>query len=249
MQIRLVVADKQLYCLYNVIFIHCSYIVAERKIWKLNTRLGVNALDENIVPTTCDLERLFFSSIFTMIWYVLVVTLSCVAGIYERAGDQLFDLSQYSYVQNEFEFTSTNDAGTAEMDVFRLPKNVLPVSYNLTVATDFESFTYSGQVDIVVHASLKTSQIVLNAKDIKVTGVEVIDQASNDLLTVDDHYLVDKNEHLIIVLNHSSGGLIPLRSYIVKITFEASLRDDLDGFYKSSYKENNVTKYCIYILL
>lgn len=174
-----------------------------------------------------------------MIRYVLVVAFSCVSGSF---------LSQYSYGENELEFTSTNDEGTARNEGSALlPKNVLPLSYNLAVATDFDSFTYSGQVDIVVHAKLMTYRIFLNAEYMEVTKVEVIDQMSNDSLTVDDHYLVYKNENLIIVLNRSSG-LIPFRLYVVKITFEASLRDNLHGFYISSYKEDNVTKYCTYML-
>lgn len=180
-----------------------------------------------------------------MIWHVLVVVLLCFTALDNRAAGQLDDLSLFSndaFTENGSEVSSSNN-GMAEMDVFRLPTDVFPVAYGLEVATNFVDLTYTGRVEIVVQTTTAVCQIVLNAKDLLVTGVEVIDQKLNESLKITESYLVEKNEQLIIQLNETVRCLIPSRSYVVKIEFGASLRNDMSGYYKSSYKENNETKY------
>lgn len=139
--------------------------------------------------------------------------------------------------------TAVHGAGVAEnTDASRLPNDVLPVSYRLEVATDFGDFSYTGQVDIVVRATDRTCRVILNAKDVRVTDVNVIDEKLNEPLTVVDYHLVDRDERLVIALNGKTC-LTSSRTYIVKVVFGASFRGDMTGFYKSSYKENNVNKY------
>lgn len=185
-----------------------------------------------------------------MCWYVLFVVFACFAGLDRRVTCQYDGLSMFSYNTyhgNELENTATNEMTeeAAEMDVFRLPTDIVPLSYGLEVATEFANFTYTGKVEIVVQTTTKACQIVLNAKDILVTEVQVIDLRSNIPLNIAKYYLVDKNEQLVIELNDTIRCLTASRPYVVKVTFEASLRNDMSGYYKSSYKENNVTKYCI----
>lgn len=178
-----------------------------------------------------------------MIWYGwAVAAFSSIAGLGHCTAVDLLRFSYDSNLKNGLEETKKKE-DVLEMDVFRLPTNVIPVSYDLGVATDFVNMTYFGRVDIVIRASVMTCQIVLNAKDLLVTGVEVFDQKLNKPLTVLDRYLVEKNEQLVIVLNDTVTCLIGSRTYVIKVTFRASFRNDTVGFYKSSYKENDVTKY------
>lgn len=140
-------------------------------------------------------------------------------------------------------YTTSGDA----MDVFRLPAGVSPVSYHLEVATDLERLSYAGRVTIVFKMSVSAvaaNQIVLNSKDLRVTGVELVDRNTNKSNAVTQYYTVDKNEQLVIELNCSTVRcLVPNRLYAVDVAFEAPLRNDMSGYYKSSYKGNNVTKY------
>lgn len=183
-----------------------------------------------------------------MIWYgwAVVAFFSIASHGYCTA----VDLSRFLYgsnVKNGLEETEKKD-DVPEMDVFRLPANVMPVSYDLEVATDFVNMTYFGRVHIVIQASVTTCQIVLNAKDLLVAEVEIFDQKLNKALTVVDRYLVEMNEQLVIVLNDTVTCLIGSRTYVVNITFGAPFRNDTVGFYRSSYKENDVTKYDSWIL-
>lgn len=177
-----------------------------------------------------------------MIRYILVA-FSCLIILpwHHNAADRLDNLSWLS----DNLVTANELTSAEEMDAFRLPSNVFPVSYELKVSTDFENLTYFGRIDIVVQATVKTCRIILNAKDVYVNEVEVIDQKLSVNLPIVDYYLVDKNEWLVIALNDTNACLISSRKYIVKVVFEASLRRDMTGFYKSSYKENDVKKYDI----
>jgi len=175
-----------------------------------------------------------------MIWYVLAAFLCLAASsLQHRAASRTDDDSSMVAAGNAPGTTADNGtAGT--MDVFRLPDTVVPLSYALRVATDFENMTYSGRVDIVIQTTASTNRIVMNAKEVQTTEVNVIDQKTNENLPLANFSMVDKNEQLVIALNKS---MISSRFYLVNVTFKAPLRDDMSGYYKSSYRENNVTKY------
>lgn len=153
----------------------------------------------------------------------------------------------------ELDDTSTVSPGTSSdepssestMDVFRLPTDVFPVSYTLEIATNFEDFTFSGHVEIVIQSNASTCQVILNSKELHITSVEVIEHMLNTSLSVINHYPVERNEQYVIVLNETMNCLVPDKLYIVKIDFNAIIRDDMSGYYKSSYKDNGVTKYII----
>jgi len=135
-----------------------------------------------------------------------------------------------------------DDGGTAPA-VYRLPAGVTPVSYALRVDTDLGQLSYSGGVDVAIVSEVapKLCRIVLNAKDLQVTDVRVTDVNTGLRLTVTDRRLADGDEQLIVTV----GGqcLIPKRRYEVAVDFRAPLRDDMSGYYRSSYREHNVTKY------
>lgn len=187
-----------------------------------------------------------------MIWFTSTVFLclfSLLPWRYHAAGqsNDLLSLSSYRLIaENGFSDTETAaENSTGQMDEFRLPNEVIPVSYALDVATDFANLSFSGRVEIVVRSMARTCKITMNAKDLDVTDIEVIDYRSNMSLPVVDYHIVDRNEQLIVVLNDTSLCLIPTRWYTLKITYGAFLRDDMSGYYKSSYRENNEIKYGI----
>lgn len=128
---------------------------------------------------------------------------------------------------------------------YRLPGGVMPVSYALRVDTDLDALSYSGTVDIEMAVTAvvpKLCRIVLNAKEVRVTGVRVTDVNTGQSLIVAGRQMAD--EQLTVTM----GGkcLIPSRRYVLTIDFEASLRDDMSGYYRSSYRDGNVTKYKYY---
>lgn len=201
--------------------------------------------------------RFAFGRNSAMIWNAFV-TFSWLA-VAQRAAGQLSDdyprsISASSELRRSSDVgdgyyagPAANDDGGRAMDSFRLPTEVEPVSYELRVDTDFGDLTYAGRVKIVVTVPPGRSacRLALNAKELNVTGVQVRDQKLDRPVTVVEYGLVDRNEQLIVRLNDTDGCLISKRDYVVDVTFGAPLRNDMSGYYKSSYKENNVTKYII----
>jgi len=198
---------------------------------------------------------------YVFVTFVLIFVAVVPRHRYEAAG-QLNDLSATYHLdvadgfkaaaaaEGGFEVVAASSAtddspvatnGTA--GVYRLPDGVTPVSYALRVDTDLDRLSYSGSVEITIVTSVspKLCRIVLNAKDVWVTGVRVTDVNTGVLLTVTERQLVDGDEQLIVTVD--GRCLIPARRYVVAIDFQAPLRDDMSGYYRSSYREGNVTKY------
>lgn len=133
-----------------------------------------------------------------------------------------------------------------KMDVFRLPNNTEPISYNLKITPRIDplndDFTFSGIVTINILVKLSTKVLTLNADSLKIQQIDIKDQNSSTSVEVIDNKFIVKNEQLEIQFNEP--GLIVDRIYKVQITYTGKLRNDMTGFYKSSYidQESKTTK-------
>lgn len=129
-----------------------------------------------------------------------------------------------------------------KMDVFRLPNNTEPISYTLIIFPTFDNFSFTGEVTINIRVIIPTGELTLNAYGLQIKEITVTDESSKAIIPVVSNKTVEKNQQLIIELD--KPGLIADREYKVKISYTGKLRDDMTGFYKSSYfdKESNSTK-------
>lgn len=133
---------------------------------------------------------------------------------------------------------STNDT---------LPGDVLPVSYELQVATDLARSTFTGRVCVTVRAVLPTCRVTMNAAaGMLVIVARVTDRETGRPLTVAWHRVTANDQRLTVQLHgaeHTRKCLLPLREYVVDVHYESALRDDGIGYYGSSYAENGRDKY------
>uniref|UniRef100_A0A915CXP4 Aminopeptidase N-like N-terminal domain-containing protein n=1 Tax=Ditylenchus dipsaci TaxID=166011 RepID=A0A915CXP4_9BILA len=136
----------------------------------------------------------------------------------------------------------------------RLPNDVVPIWYNLTLVTYVPGYikfaqeknqTFTGHLTIKVHALHSTNKIELHAKDLTVpsTGTEVFVDSSEQT----DHSQnssqsgvikvtnVDVDNNLERVVIKLSPGLIEGNDYYVKFHYNGKILDDEQGFYYSSY--------------
>lgn len=127
-----------------------------------------------------------------------------------------------------------------KIDVFRLPNNTEPISYQLTIKPiideAYDSFIFSGDVIINIKVKTSTEELTLNADGLNITQINVTDKTNTSTsiqVNVLGFTFVDKNEQLKIQLN--KPGLIADRVYEVQIIYTGELRNDMIGFYKSSY--------------
>ncbi len=118
-----------------------------------------------------------------------------------------------------------------------LPKSVIPKHYEISLDLDFTSFTFEGTEEIQIEISESISEISLNSVDLEIFNAKFI---SNDILDSYDLEISLNNE----LLKLDFGQDVLPQSGILKIDFKGVLSDDLKGFYKASYKdENNNVKY------
>lgn len=130
-----------------------------------------------------------------------------------------------------------------KMNVFRLPDNSNPLSYDLWFAPNMTDWTFKGGAKIIVNViTPNTDTLTLNFNSLTVTSLSVKDvtntESSRDVPYSSINY-VSINEQFEI---HFNKALVKNRNYQLNINYTGSIRDDMTGLYKSSYVEDGVTK-------
>jgi puromycin-sensitive aminopeptidase len=119
--------------------------------------------------------------------------------------------------------------GTDPSAEHRLPYEVQPSHYEIRLAPDLESSSFSGVVRITATAVKKVSEIVLNSAELEVTSAAVTDGSGSTMRA--ETNLDDEKERLTLLLPEPvEEGLL-----IIDIEFCGVLNDQLHGFYRSTF--------------
>jgi aminopeptidase N len=116
---------------------------------------------------------------------------------------------------------------------YRLPKNIVPYEYVISVAPNFEDFTVKGKVTIEVIVKERTKQIILHSLGIKHDKLNLKDR--NNEISYIDTKLKERYDFYVIYLKDElkHDDLIT-----IEIEYTSDLNaTDLRGFYKSSYQD------------
>lgn len=131
---------------------------------------------------------------------------------------------------------------------YRLNDDVLPSQYNITLTPYFEAknnkeaFTFDGVAVITVKTSkADVQQIVLHVNDL------VVDEAQTTLALS-----TDAGARIAVTASHNAtthkytlnlaSAMRQNIEYVLSFTYVGYMRDDMHGFYRSSYVQNGVTK-------
>ncbi|XP_015272510.1 PREDICTED: thyrotropin-releasing hormone-degrading ectoenzyme [Gekko japonicus] len=114
----------------------------------------------------------------------------------------------------------------------RLPGHLRPLHYNLMLSVFMENFTFGGEVNVQVECLNATRYIVLHAHRIHIEAVRVAEDRLAGALRVSSFFLYPQTQVFVVVLNRS---LEALRSYNLKILYNAPIENELLGFFRSSY--------------
>uniref|UniRef100_A0A0V0J295 Aminopeptidase n=1 Tax=Schistocephalus solidus TaxID=70667 RepID=A0A0V0J295_SCHSO len=107
----------------------------------------------------------------------------------------------------------------------RLPYNIKPVNYNLSFVPNLSDFTFDAEASIELQVVERTNAVILNSKNI------VVSDAHFNNANAEISY--DKSQELVIftfpnALETGNGHL--------NLKFRGHLSDDMQGFYRSTYK-------------
>ncbi|KAJ8921510.1 hypothetical protein NQ315_003128 [Exocentrus adspersus] len=177
---------------------------------------------------------------------------SCPGGVAqtEKLSGALTENGASQTTQNvlvdEIPTTTTNSPTTTEAEAkadtnVRLPRSVVPHSYKLRLIPFLQegNFTFHGEVRILVNVTIPTNNITLHADDLFIHSVSVTDVGGNTV-SIRDVRGVKQKQFLVIDLDEEVAAG---NQYYVYITFKGVLNDLLQGFYRSSYQENNQTRW------
>jgi puromycin-sensitive aminopeptidase len=126
--------------------------------------------------------------------------------------------------------------GAAAMQVvnpYRLPRTVIPDSYQLKLIPDLAAARFSGEVTIRVRVLEPVTEIVLNALDLEIQ--EALVRKGNGTAFNGTVSLDKETERAIIKVN----GTIGTGDWQVKLRFTGELNDKLKGWYRSVYNDES----------
>ena len=116
---------------------------------------------------------------------------------------------------------------------YRLPASIWPVRYLIDITPDLGAATFSGSVTVELDVRESTNVVVFNAIELELSEVCITDGAGQD-----HHGVPVLDEHF------ETGTVTFERSLAVGIatmviSFQGILNDQLHGFYRSTYVDND----------
>ncbi|XP_041121666.1 puromycin-sensitive aminopeptidase [Polyodon spathula] len=112
----------------------------------------------------------------------------------------------------------------------RLPTDVSPVNYGLSLKPDLVDFTFEGKLEATVEVMHTTNQIVMNCADIDIITASFVPEGGEEINATGFNY---QNEDEKVTLSFPSA--LQKGSGMLKIDFVGELNDKMKGFYRSKY--------------
>ncbi len=123
---------------------------------------------------------------------------------------------------------------------YRLPRNVVPSHYDISLEPDLGAATFTGHVGIDVQVNEATQTVAVNGVELVVNGVEVVNPASRERVAATAQLEPD-HERIVFVLEHEIGP----GGWRLEVDFSGTLNDQLRGFYRSVYQDDAGTDHVL----
>ena len=115
---------------------------------------------------------------------------------------------------------------------YRLPRTVVPSHYDLEIAPDLGASRFMGSVAIDVTVAEPTDTVVLNAVDLDIQDAVVVVGEVDHRATA---RMDPENERLVLSVTEP----LPAGPAMVRIRYTGILSDQLRGFYRSTYTDDD----------
>jgi len=122
---------------------------------------------------------------------------------------------------------------------YRLPRTVVPSNYQIHLTPDLEKFTFDGRVEIDLDINESVTSFALNAKELELSGASVTVAGQTYVSgapSFDEEYET---------ATFTFDAALPTGAAVATITFTGILNDQLHGFYRSTYTDNNGVSHTI----
>ena len=125
------------------------------------------------------------------------------------------------------------------MENYMLPKNVIPISYDLTITPYFEFFTFAGTViiDLKPNQHMTTKSIILHADRLEIKSIRLFSSMFGSTI-IEDIECVNYEPEAQWMNITAVEPLSTFKLYTLYIAYSGFLCDDLRGFYRSSYVDS-----------
>lgn len=160
---------------------------------------------------------LAFILIFVAVAVLLIILIAIVSNSSPESGDDSFPWKN-----------------------IRLPEDVFPMEYKIFLNPDLEKRTVTGQVTVSILAKSAKNFIVIHAKDMNLTDPQLTDFTSREKIPISEEIKI--SEKLGAAYISLDKEMEKNKKYDLQISFSYELKEGLNGFYVSSYKQNNDTK-------
>ncbi|XP_061591376.1 aminopeptidase Ey-like [Cololabis saira] len=134
-------------------------------------------------------------------------------------------------------------------DRYRLPRALVPVSYNVTLWPRLEPdargvYVFTGRSAVVFRCVEETDLVIIHCNKLNLTRqggqlAALRGLGAHAAPATRRSWLVEKTDYLVLQLR---GRLAAGASYLLQTEFTGELADDLEGFYRSEYVEDGVRK-------
>eukprot|EP01135_Chromosphaera_perkinsii_P005100 Nk52_evm11s316 gene=Nk52_evmTU11s316 len=130
---------------------------------------------------------------------------------------------------------ASSAGGEHQSSNIRLPTKVKPISYDLFLDPDLQSFTHSGWVRIQLEVLESVNTITLHAKDLEVetSKASLVSLDGGKKIKIKNMKQQKEGDFLIVTLSSQVWA----DKYELYLEFSGSINDGLAGFYRSSYKD------------
>jgi aminopeptidase N len=136
------------------------------------------------------------------------------------------------------------DQAVPSLGELRLPSSIKPFSYDVKLLPflSTENFTFNGEIDIKIQVKEICKNITLHTYLLQIIWSSSQDSSGETLESVSIHsqYFVEDKQFLILEM---AKELEPDFFYLVKLSYVGSIKDNLQGFYKSSYNVGSETRW------
>ncbi|CAI9093746.1 OLC1v1029307C1 [Oldenlandia corymbosa var. corymbosa] len=120
----------------------------------------------------------------------------------------------------------------------RLPEFAVPRRYDLYLKPDLDACKFSGAVQITVDVVSATKYLVLNAAELSVDSKSVHFKTPTKVMEAAAVEMCEEDEIAVIEFVES----LPVGEGVLSMSFEGTLNDQMNGFYRSVDEHNGVKK-------